>query len=103
MNKWTLSLHPGAEADLLDGFDWYAERNSDAADEFAVAVREAGNLIRRAPLVWPSFTEDTRKYTLKHFPYKIIYRVTGSQIEVIAVAHDRRRSNYWAKRIGSKH
>jgi len=99
MTKWNLSLHPGAEADLLEGFDWYSDRSPIAAEEFTTAVKDAGDLICKAPLAWPIFYGETRKYTLKHFPYKILYRIVGMQIEVIAVAHDRRRPNYWANRI----
>lgn len=99
MNVWLLSLHPDAEIDVLEGYDWYADRNLDTAEEFSLAVKEAGKLICKAPYVWPIFDGETRKYTFKHFPYKLIYRIIETRIEIIAVAHDRRQSNYWANRI----
>ena len=30
MSKWIVEFHPGAEKDLLEGFEWYAERNSES-------------------------------------------------------------------------
>jgi toxin ParE1/3/4 len=40
----------------------------------------------------------TRKYLLRRFPYAVIYRVTDEAIEVVAVAHGRRRPGYWKTR-----
>ena len=31
MGKWYLSLHPDAEVDALNGYQWYADRNPTAA------------------------------------------------------------------------
>ena len=99
MASFSLSLHPEAELDLLDGVDWYAERNSDTAEAFQIAVERAGQMIRRAPHTWPSHTLGTQKHRVKRFPYKIIYRIVDSKIQVLAVMHDRRRPQYWAHRI----
>lgn len=32
------------------------------------------------------------------FPYDIVYRVTTADLEVLAVAHHRRRPGYWRRR-----
>jgi mRNA-degrading endonuclease RelE of RelBE toxin-antitoxin system len=40
-----------------------------------------------------------RRLSLKVFPYRIIYRIEGSEIVVYALAHVRRRPGYWRKRI----
>ena len=99
MGDFSLSLHPEAELDLLDGFDWYAERNTAVAKAFQVGVARAGQIILRAPRTWPSHILGTQKYRITRFPYKIIYRIVKSDIQVLAVMHDRRRPQYWAHRI----
>ena len=40
----------------------------------------------------------TRKFLLRRFPYGVVYRITKSAIQVIAVAHGRRRPGYWKSR-----
>ncbi len=42
MGKWHLSLHPDAEIDALNGYEWYAKRNQTAADSFRLAIKAAG-------------------------------------------------------------
>jgi toxin ParE1/3/4 len=34
----------------------------------------------------------------QRFPFSLIYRVTVEAIEVIAIAHHRRRPGYWMQR-----
>jgi plasmid stabilization system protein ParE len=102
MGRWHLSLHPDAEIDALNGYKWYANRNPTAADSFRLAIKAAGETIRRAPSVWPVHKYGTQKYHLKQFPYKIIYIVENDQILVLAVAHDRRRPGYWQDRLNDK-
>lgn len=99
MGKWYLSLHPDAEVDALNGYQWYADRNPTAADSFRMAIKTAGQIICRNPSVWPAHKFGTQKYRLKQFPYKIIYIVEGDQVLVLAVAHDRRRPAYSADRL----
>ena len=102
MAEWQLSLHPDAEIDALNGYEWYADHNPTAADSFRTAVETAGRVIRRDPTVWPPHKFGTQKYRLRQFPYKIIYVVEGHQIQVLAVAHDRRRPGYWKQRLDGK-
>ena len=102
MGKWQLSLHPDAEIDALNGYEWYADRNPTAADSFRMAIKAAGQIIRRDPTVWPVHKFGTQKFRLRQFPYKLIYIIEEGQILVLAVAHDRRRPGYWKKRLGRK-
>ena len=99
MAKFSLWLHPEAELDLLNGFEWYAERNADAADAFAIAIERAGQLILRSPDTWPTHVYGRQKFRVGGFPYKLIFRVVEQEVQIIAVAHDRRRPNYWAHRL----
>ncbi|MDB2686329.1 type II toxin-antitoxin system RelE/ParE family toxin [Mariniblastus sp.] len=102
MGEWHLRLHPDAEIDALNGYEWYAERNSSAADSFRLAITNAGQIILRDPLAWPAYKYGTQKYKLRQFPYKIIYIVEDDQVLVVAIAHDRRRPGYWLQRLDRK-
>jgi hypothetical protein len=35
---------------------------------------------------------------LKHFPYVVFFRIDSSAIEIVAVAHAKRRPGYWLDR-----
>jgi plasmid stabilization system protein ParE len=99
MDEWTLLLHSEAELEALNGYEWYAERNPTAADSFRASIKAAGQIILRNPIVWPAHKHGTQKYKLKQFPYKIVYFVEGKIVQVVVIAHDRRRPGYWTDRL----
>ncbi len=45
----TVELHPGAQTDYDESFDWYAARSRQAAMLFATAVDESLGRIQRDP------------------------------------------------------
>ena len=63
-----------------------------AADEAVESLRE---LPESAPLWKPG--HPARKYRLRRFLYFVIYRLIGSDLEIVAFAHDKRRPGYWLK------
>lgn len=102
MSELPLQFHPAARLEVLDAYDWYAERSRDAADAFQEALRAAGKTIQRAPTQWAEYLLGTRRYVLKRFPFVVVYRVTQDRVEIIAVAHAHRRPGYWADRLPSR-
>jgi hypothetical protein len=38
-------------------------------------------------------------WRLHRFPYRVVSLETGSDVLVVAVAHDRRRPGYWTRRL----
>jgi hypothetical protein len=51
--------------------------------------------IENSPERWPVHLHGTRKFLLRRFPYSVVYRITERELQVIAVAHGRRRPGYW--------
>lgn len=88
--------------DVLGAYDWYASRSQSAADAFQEELQNAGNHIQQSPERWAHYLFGTRRCLLKRFPFVIIYRVTTERIEVIAIAHGRRRPGYWKDRLRSE-
>ncbi|MEH2105064.1 type II toxin-antitoxin system RelE/ParE family toxin [Nostoc sp.] len=39
-----------------------------------------------------------RRYAIQHFPYLIFYTVLEEVIWIIAIAHSKRKPNYWKQR-----
>ena len=98
MARPSVDLHPEAVAEARAAYRWYAERNPLAANVFMASLDHAVSEINDNPQRWPPHLHGTRKYLLRRFPYGIIYRVTDVAIQVVAVAHGRRRPGYWRTR-----
>ena len=77
---------------------WYEERDPDAATAFLRELENALAEICENPSAWPPFQAGTRRFIMRRFPFQVIYRDTGETIQVIAVAHGRRRPGYWKSR-----
>jgi plasmid stabilization system protein ParE len=91
-------FHPEAEREYLASLAWYRDRSPIAATDFEVAVTDALVTIAGAPQRWPTYFDAFRKYTLRQFPFSIIYQDLFPEIIVFAVAHGHRRPGYWKSR-----
>jgi plasmid stabilization system protein ParE len=93
-----LELHPAAIEDAAAARRWYLERSQQAADAFVAEVDRAVEMIAGASERWPEYIHGTRRFLLRRFPYSLVYRRRLDGVEVIAVAHARRRPGYWRSR-----
>ena len=98
MARPSVELHPEAIAEARAAYRWYAERNPSAAAAFIAALDQAVSQIPESPERWPLHLYGTRKFLLRRFPYAVIYRQTATAIQIVAVAHGRRRPGYWKTR-----
>ena len=93
-----LRFNPLAEAELQDACAWYDERVPGLGLRFVRALRKKTEEILEAPDRWP-LVGGTRRILMGRFPYAIVYRETpGDEIEIVAVAHLKRRTRYWSGR-----
>ena len=93
-----LKIHPGALEEAEQAVEWYRTRSSRAA---ALLVRElvrAMDRIAANPNQFPRYVFGTRRTVVRRFPYLIVFREVSDSIEIIAVAHGRRRPGYWRDR-----
>ena len=100
MNRFSVELAPGAEADIREAFAWYRERNALIAEAFRAEVFDSIDRIVEAPLARPADEGGIRKRVLRRFPYSVIYEIQAGTATVLAVAHHRRRPGYWATTKG---
>jgi hypothetical protein len=73
-----------------------AERVDSKA--FLAEVDQGISQIEEGPERWPKYVRGTRRYFLHRFPYSIVYRIKNTNVQVITVAHGRRRPGYWKTR-----
>ncbi len=91
-------LHPGAESELRAAYNWYLERNDIVAEAFQLEIDHAVRVISESPNRWPRVTESERRYVFPRFPFSLVYRIQPQFVEIIAVAHQKRKPNYWIAR-----
>ena len=90
--------HPEALAEAEEARDWYAERSPSAAQGFLLALDRAIQAVLEAPQRWPKHRYGCRRYVFPNqYPYTLIYLAKPS-VEIVAVAHQRRRPDYWKRR-----
>jgi plasmid stabilization system protein ParE len=94
-----IEFHQDAAAEYDAAFDWYLARSSLAAQKFSDELDHAVENIAKSPHRWPRHLQGSRRFLLRHFPFAIIYRELAATIQVLAVAHGRRRPGYWKKRL----
>ncbi len=98
-----VDFHRLAAADFRDARRWYAGRSRVAEGRFVAAVQEAVDRIATDPAGGsPSLVSPARWVRVRRFPYTLHFRPLGpGWVEVLAVAHDKRRPGYWLRRTQS--
>ena len=95
----TFRFLPPAEEELLEAISYYAAIQSELGIRFEEAVAEAVRNLVANPQRGARRSRSTRRWLVKSFPFGVIYRVSESEILIVAVAHQRKRPEYWAGRI----
>ncbi|MBC8180788.1 type II toxin-antitoxin system RelE/ParE family toxin [candidate division KSB1 bacterium] len=94
-----VEYHPHAKAEIRNSANWYDKKVDGLGLEFMLEVKAAESKIIDNPESWASYEQGTRRYIMKRFPYSIIYLLTAEKIQIVAVAHSKRRPEYWKNRI----
>jgi len=98
--KRTLRVLPDAEAELQSAAMWYEEKRRGLGIEFVAVVDRAFQSVLENPEACPVCRPDgpNRKHLLKRFPCVVFFRSDAATIEIVAVAHAKRRPGYWLDR-----
>jgi plasmid stabilization system protein ParE len=93
-----------AEADdeFREAARYYESEAAGVGLAFITAVHQAVSEMQAFPLATPSVRGGIRKKVLRHFSYTIFYAVEADTLVIIAVAHQRKRPNYWRNRFKSR-
>lgn len=93
-----VSFHPAAEDEYQTALAWYFVRSPRAAERFEAAVDQAIAYIRSHPTIFPLCDDRHRFVLLGRYPYRLVYRVDGASVKVIAIVHSKRRPGLWSGR-----
>jgi plasmid stabilization system protein ParE len=95
----TYSFHPDAEREHLDAVAYYEERRAGLGAEYLGDFERAMVTVCASPDRFPlALLPDIRRTSLSRFPYWIFFRTTPGDVQVLAVAHHRRRPLFWGGR-----
>lgn len=93
-----LRLRVAAVEDVAVARAWYESERPGLGDDFLVEVDAALERIVESPLRYPVLVRDTRQALLRRFPYRLLYRVAGEDVVVVACFHARRDPGLWKRR-----
>ena len=98
MSSASVRIHPAALEEAEAASEWYRQRSVRAAEMFLDELDRAIERIGDHPGQFPEYAFGTRRIVLQRFPYLVVFRETAAGVEIIAVAHGRRRPGYWRDR-----
>lgn len=94
------SFHPAVEAEFLESVGFYESSVPGLGDAFIKEFEALANLIGESPKTWRiELQPNIRIAPFRRFPLSIVYREQSHEFQVLAVAHNRRRPQYWLGRI----
>ena len=96
----SFQFHPAAEAEHLEAVAYYESRQAGLGASYLAEFEAAMRQVCAAPGRYPVERQpDIRRIRLKRFPFMVLYREMGGVVQVLAVAHYRRRPEYWLGRL----
>jgi len=94
-----IALLPGAEIDMLESYDWYAERSARAATRFESAIEASYQQILKSPMTWPMADARHHFFKVRKYPFSVICRIEPDELLDVAIAHSSREEGYSQTRV----
>ena len=95
----SVRLLESAQVELDDAIAWYASQAPGLGDALMIETLKTLKLIEQYPKAWHPLTQQIRRCRLRRFPYSVVYAQEGSDLLVLAVAHQHRKPGYWRTRL----
>ena len=99
MTAHPVIYHPDATREAEAASDWYEERSPQAAEGFQYELKHVTDRIAESPETGPRIEGEIRRFIFRQYPYFLVYRQTSSKVQILAVAHAKRKPGYWRSRI----
>lgn len=94
--------HPEAKSEIIESASWYDDKVDGLGLEFLFEVKNAESHIVQNSELWPNYEAGSRRYIMKRFPFAVIYLTSEEKIQIVAVAHCKRKPGYWKDRLKEK-
>ncbi len=97
MSYW---FHPAAEAEYLESIAFYESKRPGLGATYLAEFERIMASVCEAPHRNPiEKGPDVRRVRMRRFPFSVLYRESAGTVQVLAVAHHRRRPQYWLGRL----
>jgi len=93
-----VSFHESAETELNEAAEYYESQVKGLGNAFLNDVQATIGFIQANPESSPRIFKVVRNYLLRRFPYSILYSNKENVINILAIAHQKRRPYYWRVR-----
>lgn len=97
-----VSYDDAAREEGFEAAEWYGVQQKKLQTRFLEKWKDSENRILANPQIHRCFEGDLRKCRFDVFPYALVFRIRGDELQVLAVMHMSRRPGYWRKRSENK-
>jgi toxin ParE1/3/4 len=87
-----------AEEEMSEASVFYETTSPGLGSDFLDDVQRVVDTLREHPELGRALGQGLRQAPLHRFPFSLIYATQTDAILIVAVAHQRRRPNYWNER-----
>lgn len=95
-----VAFHPAAEAEFLESVSYYESKVSGLGGALIEEFTVLAKLAAESPQAWKiELPPDIRSTPLHRFPLYIVYREQPDGIQILVIAHQRRRPQSWLGRL----
>jgi plasmid stabilization system protein ParE len=94
-----VTFHDDARAELAEASHYYEDRVPGLGQALIDDVEKGVGEILEHPNACERVSKNLKRKVLNRFPYSLIYAVEKDRIRIMAIAHHKRRPEYWRYRL----
>ena len=84
--KYIIDLHPLAQQEMQESYEWYEERLEGLGKKFLTAIQKRLVIISQTPELYGKKKANYREVSVEGYPFKIVYNVFEKQKTVFVTA-----------------
>jgi len=93
-------FHPAAEAEHLESVAFFESKRPGLGVSYLAEFERIMRKVCEGPHRYPVEKQpDVRRIRMNRFPFAVLFREASGSVQVLAVAHNRRRPQYWLGRL----
>jgi toxin ParE1/3/4 len=96
-----VAYHRLAASELIQSARFYERRSTLLGDAFLTEVDDAIARLLKSPLQAKRGSHGTRSLKTRRFPFRIVVLEQPDRFWIVAVAHFKRRPDYWSRRLAA--
>jgi toxin ParE1/3/4 len=88
-----------AREDIREAAQWYSIQKPGLEDEFLESLYLSVRYLTENPYHYQQYFRQVRSVVLKRFPYRVVYKIEGNALIILAVLHTSRNPKLIRKRL----